>query len=225
MGAKNENINKDKEIKKLTKSIYSEEKKNISKAVIALSILLAISISANFLLWTKLWNYQRILEFLFINKDGRFEWGGLTSMLAIVSLIGTFIITLNKNKADLISKSRIEWLQETKKLTSEYISSFYSVRRCIKKRSKAKTKEEADEIYTKQVEAFNIMNEKFILLKINFIDNEDHKEIIKCIDDIKKYVNKRYELKNDRTAIAARNLAISSSAYFKREWDKAKKGK
>lgn len=224
MGAKNQNINNDKEIKKLTKSIYSEKKKNISKAVIALSIFLAVSILVNILLLTKLWNYQRILEFLFINKDGRFEWGGLTSMLAIVSLIGTFIITLNKNKADLISKSRIEWLQETKKLTSEYISSLYLLRRYIEKLSKAKTKEEEYEIYTKKVEAFDNLNEKFILLKINFNDNEDHKEIIKCIDDIKRYALKRYESKKDWT-IVAQNLAISSSAYFKREWNKAKKGK
>lgn len=224
MCAKNENINNDKEIEKLTKSIYNEEKKNISKAVIKLSILLAMSILTNILQWTKSGNYLRILDFLFINNEGRFEWGGLTSILAIVSLIGTFIITLNKNKADLISKSRIEWLQATKKLTSEYISSYYLVRGYIKKHSEAKSKYEKDEIYTKQLEAFDILNEKFILLKINFNDNEDHKEIIKCIDDIKRYALKRYDSKNDWT-IAAQNLAISSSAYFKREWNKAKKGK
>lgn len=52
---------------------------------------------------------------IFYNKDGDFQWLAVTAISAMFTFFCTTIIALRKNKADLVAKSRIEWIQEAKK--------------------------------------------------------------------------------------------------------------
>lgn len=61
------------------------------------------------------------LRTIFLNKTGEFQWLGVTSIVAIFTLLFTSINTIKKNKADLVAKSRIEWIQEVKKIMSTYL--------------------------------------------------------------------------------------------------------
>ena len=68
-----------------------------------------------------------LINKLFFNKDDEFQWIGVTAIIAIFSFLFTAINNSKKNRQDLVSKSRIEWIQKVREDTAEYISGFYNV--------------------------------------------------------------------------------------------------
>lgn len=51
----------------------------------------------------------------------------VTTLLAIATFIWTVIYNVKKYKADLISKTRIEWLKEIRELYGKYIEAIVGV--------------------------------------------------------------------------------------------------
>lgn len=64
----------------------------------------------------------------FFNTDkGHFNWVFVTSIVAICTFIWTIWFNSKKYKADLVSKTRIEWLQEIRELYGKYIEAIVGV--------------------------------------------------------------------------------------------------
>lgn len=55
-----------------------------------------------------------------------FQWGGITAIIAIVTFGYTAYNTQRKNKMDLVSKARIEWLAETRGIIAEFTTEVYA---------------------------------------------------------------------------------------------------
>lgn len=165
------------------------------------------------------------LEPFFFDEKGHFQWLGLTSVTAIVSLVLTNYMTAKKNKSDLVSKSRIEWIQKNKETMSLYLRGVKHYPYLFKesKKGNATSKEVTDLALEIEV--------NYYLLLMNFSDNEDNKQINTCIGDCALYVNcvkyfwqigEKEQLEN---VLPVENLSTVSRDYFKREWERAKQGK
>lgn len=225
-----EKTSKLKEYKKLNESKYNKKQKiSIINITTFFFILLCISIVVNVWQFTNFVGFLNFWDVFFIDKDVKFQWAGITAVIAIISLSTTVLITVNKNKADLVSKSRIEWLQNAKELTSKYLSAFYkhqyeAISYYELKSNKSKNTELINEKFKAMNEAMEeILSINFLLI-INFSENLDHEEILNCIGDVKNYaldIKQMYDEKIPINMIVAENLVKSSRAYYKREWNKA----
>lgn len=66
---------------------------------------------------------------IFYNKDGDFQWLAVTAISAIFTFFCTTIIALRKNKADLVAKARIDWIEKVRENTSNLISVLLTLQR------------------------------------------------------------------------------------------------
>lgn len=174
----------------------------------------------------------------FFNKDGDFQWLAITGLAAVGTFLFTSINTARKNKADLVAKSRIEWIQEVRGLMAIFLGDIpvynYSLIRYNKTSSN-------------DTKFFNEINEILIkiqgtenLLLLHLSSNTDNNQIIDCIkacaklpSDLKeiliieddKMKKEQIETFKKKESIMLNNLMIISRDYFKREWEIAKKGK
>lgn len=62
----------------------------------------------------KSYKLYELIKILFFNKDNEFQWVGVTAIVGVITFLLTYILTLRKNKADLVSQSRTEWIQDVK---------------------------------------------------------------------------------------------------------------
>ena len=99
----------------------------IDKVTIALWAILSgmvlffvISATNFFGLGHLVWN-SRLFSHLFVDKDGNFIWLGITSILAIVTLTFNAWDRRRQFKADLISKSRIKWIESVRVTVTELL--------------------------------------------------------------------------------------------------------
>lgn len=69
-----------------------------------------------------IWWNARFFNHFFVDGDNKFNWIGLTSVLAVISLTFTAWDSRRKLRADLVSKSRIKWMDSLKDSLSSYCS-------------------------------------------------------------------------------------------------------
>lgn len=198
-------------------------------------------------------------------------------------------MTKQKIDADIISKSRIHWMDETKQIVTEFLNTSLSLgslstlfaQNCLRYRqyevrwehmkevskdTKLPSKERklAKEIYeawengdrAKFIEKMNenskLINEtldvnkkNYMLLKLNFSDNDENNQIIELVKEIHEDLRKislfdswiqtedpeiimesiaRNEKSRDRNALKTNELVQLLRVYYKREWEKVKLG-
>ena len=114
------------DVEEIKQSTYIKpEKKKIWEHIFnvrnLLLLLLLFSIGGNLFQFFLRHEFDNIVKILFINKDNEFQWAGVTALIAIISLLATAITTIRKNRADLVSKSRIDWIQKVKAIIAEYL--------------------------------------------------------------------------------------------------------
>ncbi|MDT2879880.1 hypothetical protein [Lactococcus lactis] len=203
---------------------WDKFKSFINDGVIYLAIIL-ILILLNIWQFLCHGNPSEFLKTVFFNKSGEFQWLGVTAIIAACSFLGTSLISLQNRKVDLVSKSRIKWINDTKKLTALYLKDAIRLKNGTQNEKEKK-------------EALDRFRETRELLLLNYSDNEDNKQIRRCIKDCNKYIIKWRKLKSQVKSGQMKksdlpkspvnvisNLRMVSTDYFKREWDKAKKGK
>lgn len=237
------------EVKKIKRSNYAKVNEDkYSLKIILLSILLTTSLTVNLLQYINHTGFFEFLGIIFLDKNGKFEWAGVTAIITVLSVSFTVIVTVSKNKADLVSKSRIEWLQKVKALMSKYLAEVHYYPDAYFRMRRLEDKLEAEKLLTKAPNLQNVkgkyekqqevvdellrsIEETQYLLLMNLSDNIDNQQINKCITDCTEWVNNmevRYE-KNPKDFIwkdvPVTNLMKVSRDYFKREWSKAKKGR
>ncbi|MFW2821534.1 hypothetical protein ACN50E_04310, partial [Levilactobacillus brevis] len=71
---------------------------------------------AGHLLW-----HSRFFNHFFVDGDNKFNWIGMTSVLAILSLTFTAWDSRRKLRADVVSKSRIQWISEARSIAGNLI--------------------------------------------------------------------------------------------------------
>lgn len=176
----------------------------------------------------------------------------IKNIVPIVSLILTIFVAITSYKtnkksleqqkeiaeknlhANIISESRIEWIQEVRKLMADYLQKaaclpFY-YGEYFDNDSNVGTEKEKQEIDNKLME---IQALEYLLL-LYFSDNDGNKEIRTAITDVIEYLNKivktfpktnsfdaSIEYRYDDESIT--NLLKIATGYFKKEWEKAKK--
>ncbi|MCT3226029.1 hypothetical protein EFO91_10270 [Lactiplantibacillus plantarum] len=85
--------------------------------------LLVLSIVVNIMLCVYLKDSNLYKEYLF-DKDGKFNWTVVTVVVAAISFIAAEFDKNRQFRADLVSKSRIEWIQKVREATVNVESSF-----------------------------------------------------------------------------------------------------
>lgn len=71
----------------------------------------------------KIW-HLRFFNHFFVDGNNKFNWIGITSALAIISLTFNAWDRRRQFRADLISKNRIVWLQDLKEIISNYSATY-----------------------------------------------------------------------------------------------------
>lgn len=179
------------------------------------------------------------------NNHGQFNWLGITSVVAVLSLFFTAWNDRKKFKADLISKSRIEWMNTVRPLISQYISTFskylYLYRQMVV---------EGSNVNVEVDEKMELIRKLYYELKMYIPENSSNMGITKNIDlmwlelaNIINYYNfgmcKGYiksikfgDKESNYQKVVDEyidNLIMQSvkdaNAYFKDEWERAKSGK
>lgn len=171
-----------------------------------------------------------------INKNQEFQWLGVTAIIAIISFIFNSITTLLRNKADLVAKSRINWIQDVRKLMSVFLRDvhYYPF---IFQQCNEKSKD--DPTYDEDVKIVNELAAKIeeyqYLLLLNLSDNDDNEELNRCINDCWKWIENmptRWDIQTETGTknksfsyeqIPTTNLLKVSRDYLKKEWEKAKR--
>ncbi|KRL56659.1 hypothetical protein [Furfurilactobacillus rossiae] len=177
-----------------------------------------------------------LMKFLFVDVHGKFEWIGITSVLAIVTLTYNAWDRRRQFRADLISKSRIKWMEQVRPL----VANFYTdSKKYIFDRLHANTKSQTlsipelnnnlvkvQELYT-QIILFTPDNESNELLLHSVklvwgeIDNmSDYADLVAT----RKISKSKLQAVNDYMMDLFNNGVKQSSKYFKLEWDRAKAG-
>lgn len=185
-------------------------------------------------------NKSRLLRMIFLNKDNEFQWLAGTAIAAMLTFLFTSINTVKKNKADLVANARIEWIQEIKGIMATYLT---DINYCLFlfQNLHIMSKDANNPEYEKKFREVKELANKIIgnrnLLHLHLSDNEDNKQLNKCIDDCSEWIvdifEKVLEKKGNDASVdkmeykktPINNLLLVSRDYIKREWDQAKNGK
>lgn len=64
---------------------------------------------------------------IFLDNQNTFQWGSVTAITAVLAIIYSWQSNNKNIKANLVSKARIEWIQNVRNETSELIALYYSL--------------------------------------------------------------------------------------------------
>lgn len=94
-----------------------------------LTVVVLVIIIVVFIDWLNIWGIghawwnARFFNHFFVTDGNKFNWIGITSVLAIISLTFTAWDSRRKLKADLVSKSRVQWIKEARSAAGELLTS------------------------------------------------------------------------------------------------------
>ncbi|MCP8859477.1 hypothetical protein [Latilactobacillus curvatus] len=197
----------------------------------------------------KVW-HLRFFNHFFVDNDNKFNWIGITSVLAIISLTFTAWDSRRKLKADLVSKNRIKWLerlkdhitlyclaQQTRLVTLELMFRYHK-----DETKDGKLRDWGVDQINKNQENLDVStidaSKSTALITLNLFRNDDTMEtkLLENIMKIDREINNYQDLLTDEEYnegyiydMESRmkeidDLLEHSAIYFKREWEKAKRG-
>ncbi|WP_373471804.1 hypothetical protein [Carnobacterium alterfunditum] len=111
---------------KITENRWDSAKsffKTYDNFLLLLLFILISLVEFSIIIYTNAEWARDILKKIFLNADGSFNLTTITAVIAIITLIVNTYLTSRKYKADLISTSRISWLNTVRNLSAEIISS------------------------------------------------------------------------------------------------------
>lgn len=190
--------------------------------------------------------FINIWQMLFFTKEGRFNWLSVTSIIAIVTFIWSFIYNRKKLKADLVSKARIDWMNQVRPLLAEYLAAVPKYMYMYNKVTLDHDEDTRSALDDKMDEIKRLYYE----LNLYIPTNDSNKVVLKDmellwgeLDNITSYYNygvqknlfgckennykhSDYETEVDKYISGLINkAAVDGSKYFKKEWEKVKAGK
>lgn len=217
----------------------------ITTRIILHSLLLVILIAEKELLYKigyYIWK-NKYFSYFFVNGKN-FNWIGITSILAIITLTYTALDNRKKLKADLVAKSRVKWLEEARAISARVVKTqrvslgiFRTINRDIENHGSVNK-----EFYEKLIEIYDgetIKGEEARSLFEMYFNNGNgkKKKLVEMLDNIMEHrqekfdylVYKKSNKKIDESDIEELDNEIkyfveSLTEYFKEEWEKAKSG-
>lgn len=186
-----------------------------------------------------------ILEFLFVTSDNKMNWIGLTGIIAIAGLIYNLYDGRRRFRGDIRSKSRIDWMKTLRPLIANYVTdiSNYMYFYYLLKTEKDETrKQRLNEVLT---ERMRLIRSEYYQINLYVPKNDSNKLILDNVDllygelhNIGHYYDyglmnskigsveqTNYEVVVDEYISNLINKTVKdSSEYFKKEWEKAKRG-
>lgn len=184
------------------------------------------------------------IEKFFFTDKGYFNWIAITSIIAIGTFIWTIWFNNKKYKADLVSKGRIDWMNQVRPLYAQYLAAvpkyMYLYNKAMvdgDKLAKESLDDKMDEIkrlyYELNLYIPNNDSNKSILVDIKLLWGE-----LSYIGDyydygirrnyfaakINRYNGTSYDTEVDKYISKLINKAsMDGNEYFKNEWEKIKK--
>lgn len=196
-------------------------------------------------------SYHNFYLYLFDSSDHKFQWVGATSIVAIITLGFNAWDSRRKYKADLISKSRIKWMDTVRNLISNYyadISKYMFLYNKWVTTSDANedNKKERQKIYTEFTELMSDIKINYYNIILYVSNNNSNDKVLRNINllwcelsYIVLYYNKQIEIGkiNNVNEISDVEMTVDNyiselinsgikdaSEYFKIEWERAKRG-
>lgn len=152
------------------------------------------------------YNDTYLYRYLFQDSNGKFAWTGFTAIIAIITLAINAWDNRRKFKADLISKSRLEWLARVEKITADLYSNYYKL---IDDSYSYFSSQDLHEFY------------KEVLIKYKGIYRDDTKnKILNELNGLEMVMNKAYNNKTDHGAKFKQAYAELTMALFDSEKNK-----
>ncbi|MFP6536891.1 hypothetical protein [Latilactobacillus sp. VITA-14] len=197
--------------------------------------------------------YNRIILMNFMIKifmiNDEFQWGGITAIVAILTFGYTAYNNQKRNKIDLISKSRIEWLSTVREVEAEYLKKISEY--MLNHSTFTNAVVDVPDLNTANRSWENIkkitidLQKTYTLLQLQFGKDEyndlflepfetigdkvnDSRKLIVNICKNCKATDMQYRKLNEYYKDIEKELesiSINSRKYLKAEWDKAKSGK
>lgn len=172
---------------------------------------------------------------LFFNKDGDFQWSSITAIVGFLAIIISVfynykMIKQNKElnnstfEGNIVSKSRIEWIQEVRNKSVDFIVSCYDFFRYIKVYDNEKDKE-------KIIELKSIIEKNATLLILYFGPdkgkNKNNDFIVYLIMLLSEKIINKEGYYDKKQILSLENqvdvLRDFLRIYFKTEWKRAKR--
>lgn len=192
----------------------------------------------------KIW-HLRFFNHFFVDGYNKFNWIGITSALAIISLTFNAWDRRRQFNADLKSKSRIKWMAEVRPIIARFVeevSSYMYLYNCFAVGNQSN-------LNSKLTETMSNLKKDYFLIKL-YIPSESNEKVLNKLEllygelyYIPKYYNyglesgkihplnarqprQAYEIIVDKYISKLMNEAVEDAQeYFKDEWDRAKQGK
>jgi hypothetical protein len=178
------------------------------------------------------------LNNIFFDDNGNFVWASIAAFVALIAaLINLYnVYKTNKSnfKSNVVSKSRIEWIQEVRKQSVAFISSFYKLVNYIKgfdfdyfREPDHKKRIERIEKDQELSRLISELREKGTLLILYFgPDNSGNNDfidylvnhILEIADGLGKHYDVSHFLAQENSIISFKNFL---RVYFKAEWKRA----
>ncbi|ARW24291.1 hypothetical protein PEAC54167_02570 [Pediococcus acidilactici] len=183
-----------------------------------------------------------LYQYLFQDSNEKFAWTGFTAIIAIITLAINAWDNRRKFRADLISKSRITWMADIKRILSEYYQVFSEYVYVYSKFATEKRPEEKEKLNNQMTELMAKTRRIYYEILLNVPDNESNEPLLKYVKLIfgeLNYIGAYYEygqsqsfgLKSSYYTVVDKYISNlintgvkDSSVYFKKEWERAKKG-
>jgi len=207
--------------------------------------------------------FLNLLQYFYTNQtiyssDGaksithELNWVAITAIVAGLTYVSNSLYNTKKYKADLISKSRIEWMQNQRASVSKYVGLCDNyLDKCITLtligRKIPTLRGTRSEVLKNLDDLRKEIDISYCSLKISFSDSEGNKKIVEHIEELHKELDqalqaaaRESEAKNESEldselverakkvydALSSLNKLVTIARdYFKDEWEKAKKGK
>lgn len=169
------------------------------KHIILLLVLIIMVATVTAILLNHEWQV-----FLFTTNENRFQWVGITAAAAGIGICINAIQARKKYKADLISKSRIDWIAQTKPVLSEFmvlssksIVLLTEIKRWEMTYISGNPDNEDNQItfknYSDKIDNYNELNEQLQRVRrhiiMSFSDADDNEQIVSkitAIDDVRE---------------------------------------
>lgn len=157
-------------------------------------------------------DWGKVADFLFVDKDGKFQWIGVSAVLAVVVFLFNTGWEHHKLNADIKSKSRIQWMNTVREYMVNYIISARDLDLALRKKLSFKdrykkdsngvitdksgnqiTDQKQSEIHAENNDAVNLslreLSKNFDLLMLYIPNSKSNKDLINSIQNVAGFLN------------------------------------
>lgn len=168
-------------------------------------------------------NWKYIYQMFFVTSDGKANAVGVTALISIVVLVFNIWDSRRRMTADLVSKSRIDWMKTVRQQIAIFVS---RINRYLYLKYEV-TNKGHKELLQEMSEVRTQVREAYYEIRLYIPNNESNAEILEKVadlyDEVEKYQGNLEYASN--IGLKSEILISHSSEYFKKEWDRAKRGK